>query len=209
MEIRRAKTIPNICALPASKPRFFALLVVFCILTNSFYPRALIELKNYDVVVLAMGSQSVFLHLFDLPEKVAIELASLLFDDDTQTLGEEATGNNHKPKAATNSASDYSIMVLEQRVQKVLELGAGSAGVVGAWFGGMHQAAMLEYFGLFAVYGMTYFMFLMLFYSRPRGDTASAAINPIKYTINNEPGLNCKPGFLFIAEARLISEVLS
>jgi hypothetical protein len=176
-------------------------------LINNFYPRSLIELKNYDVVVLAMGSQSVFLHLFDLPEKVAIELAGLLFDDKTETLNNQATNSNHKPKAATNSSSDYSILNVEQRVENVTQLGTVHAGMAGALNNSAQSRECIrsDLEGVFQ--GLMYLMILMLLFSRPRGDTLAAVINTTINKINKGPGLKCKPGFLFSVQEGPISEV--
>ena len=202
------KTIPKVFSFSAQRPRFFALMVVFCVLLNNIYPRAIMELKNYDVVVLAMGSQSVFLHLFDLPSQVSIELANLLFNNKTQTLGNKAT-RNHKPKAATNSSSDFSILSFEARqVQKVLELGSAFTGSLGVLFAGRSLPECMKTMRLNYQQGIFYFMFLMLFFSRPRGDTPDIEIKQTTNIFNNiKLGLNQKPGFLFIAPSGQISEV--
>ena len=132
MKTGYAVITPNIVSNSAKRARFFALLLAFCISVNNLCPRAIIELKNYDVVVLAMGSQSVFLHLFALPSKVSMELATLLFGDSDKMTPLRAAGNKNTPKTNRDSSTDFSILSLDKsQTLKSFELGAAYAGSAG------------------------------------------------------------------------------
>ena len=195
MKAISSATALNLFSLPAKNMRFFAVMMSFCVLINSSCPSSVIELKNYDVVVLAMGNQQVFLHLFALPSKAAIELANLLLNDKTRP-SHGAAGGGNKAKASKTSSSDFSILCLDQ-TQKLIEFQLNLLHAVVF----MTQAEVTSVAGALQIawpvhqQGMLYFTFLLLFFSRPRGDTTNAAINPI--TNNTEPGLNLRPGFLF------------
>ena len=186
--------IPNIFSFFTGRPRLYALALSFCVLMNSFCPRSLIELKNYDVVVLAMGSQSVFLHLFTLPNKVSVELANLLFNDKNKPFNGK-TGHGNKTKAAGNSSSDFSILCLDQKeMLKEFQMNVSGAGAFIPQIGIRLLTGSVKLSAVMRPQVVLYCVFLLIFFSRPRGGVADIAINMI---LNNaKPGLNLKPGFL-------------
>ena len=196
MRTGHMKPISNLLLFPFIRPRIFTAFIAFCILINSFYPRAIIELKNYDVIVLAMGSQSVFLHLFALPNKVSVELANLIFNDKTQPV-QNRSRHGSRSKKTSDSSSDFSILRFldEKQNLKEFQLDICQAGVFIAQVSAGFSSACSRASGTVRVQGILYLVFIMLLFSRPRGDVTKNAINLI---FNNmKPGLNLRPGFLF------------
>jgi len=190
-----AQTIPNLFPFSGRKPSIFALLLAFCILTNSFCPRAVIELKNYDVVVLAMGSQSVFLHLFALPSKVSIELANMLFNDKIHPC--HAKNSNNKTKNTSNSSADFSILNAGQgQSLEKLQSGICQAVVFTGSMGVGFFTSPLRIAALAQMPGIAYFLFMLLFFSRPRGQTQITVSNIFMMNIS-KLGLSLIPGFSF------------
>jgi len=195
MKTRQAQTISDMFVLCSKWARFFALLLVFCISINNVYPRAIIEMKNYNVVVLAMGSQLIFLHLFALPGRVSIELANLLFGDNGKMSPLDKPNRKNAPKTNRNSSADYSILSVDGCESfRLFQLGAVYACDTRLNLTKIVFTNLPVTFGLFQLQGMLYFILLLLFFSRPRGDVSNAANKTI---INNsKPGSSLKPGFL-------------
>jgi len=173
----------------------WALALSLCVLMNSFCPRSLIELKNYDVVVLAMGSQSVFLHIFALPSKVSVELAGLLLSDKSRPYNGKA-GRGNRAKTAGDSSSDYSILSLDQKeILKEYQVNQGGAGTFSVQEGIRTLSGLVILMLQTHPQGVLYCVFLLIFFSRPRGGVADIVKTMIINT--KEPGSSLRPGFLF------------
>jgi hypothetical protein len=202
MNMGLRRTIPVFSFLSVRKRHLFALALVFSMVMNSLCPRAIIELKNYDVVVLAMGSQSVFLHLFALPSKVSIELANLLFSDQMQSARQKS-GHENKDKGVFNSSSDFSLLRFDEK-QAITQLQPevfGTGNIAGQSDVGFTSCQFIQRSQFHSL--VLYFVFMMLFFSRPRGNGTGDAINMTPNNIVKKPGLDIKPGFLCFTEALL------
>jgi hypothetical protein len=141
-----------------------------------------------------MCSQSVFLHLFAMPSNVSIELANLLFNDKVQP--HHAKNTNNKSKNTSNSSADFSILSggQGQSLEK-LQAGISQAVVFTGSVGIGICSNPLKAVPLSQMFGMTYFLFVLLFFSRPRGETVIFAINMIMNI--SKPGFSLIPGFSF------------
>jgi hypothetical protein len=196
MENGQTKTISNMLRISAGKARIFALLLVVSISVNNACPRAIMELKNYDVVVLAMGSQSVFLHLFALPSRVSLELANLLFGDSGIMAPVEKTNHKNIPKAGHNSSADYSLLSLDASgSMRLSHLGAVYSCDTCVNLTKIIFANLLFSLELYQFQAMLYFILMLIYFSRPRGDVSTIADKTINSIL--KPGSSFIAGFSF------------